>query len=57
MRDHTSAPPWRAHALPFAAALIIFLGYADLARGGLTIAPVLLTIGYVVFIPLALVRS
>jgi hypothetical protein len=36
------------------AALTLILGYADLARGGETIAPILLIIGYCVLVPIAL---
>lgn len=39
------------------ALFIIALGYADLARGGMTIAPVLLVAGYCVLVPLAILRS
>lgn len=39
------------------ALLSIALGYADLARGGMTIAPVLLVVGYCVLVPLAILRS
>ena len=39
-----------------AAALTILLGYADLARGGETIAPLLLVIGYCVLVPLAILK-
>lgn len=39
------------------AVLVIAAGYADLARGGETLAPVLLVAGYVVLIPLAILRS
>jgi hypothetical protein len=39
------------------AVLVIAAGYADLARGGETIAPVLLVAGYLVFVPLAILRS
>ena len=39
------------------AILVILAGYADLARGGETIAPVLLVIGYCVLVPLAILRS
>jgi hypothetical protein len=35
----------------------ILLGYADLARGGMTIAPILLVAGYCVLVPLAILRS
>lgn len=37
--------------------LVIAAGYADLARGGETLAPVLLVAGYVVLVPLAILRS
>ena len=39
------------------ALLAIGAGYADLARGGETIAPVLLVAGYCVLVPLAILRS
>ncbi len=39
------------------ALVTILLGYADLARGGTTIAPILLVAGYCVLIPLAILRS
>jgi hypothetical protein len=38
------------------AVLVIVLGFADLARGGETIAPILLTIGYCVLVPLAILK-
>ncbi|GAC1683279.1 MAG: hypothetical protein NVS9B3_01130 [Gemmatimonadaceae bacterium] len=34
----------------------LLLGYADLARGGETLAPVLLVVGYCVLVPLAILR-
>lgn len=34
----------------------LVLGYADLWRGGETIAPILLVLGYCVLIPLAILR-
>lgn len=34
----------------------LILGYADLVRGGETIAPILLIIGYCVLVPLAILR-
>lgn len=37
--------------------LSIVAGYADLARGGETIAPVLLVAGYCVLVPIAILRS
>lgn len=39
-----------------AAALALLVGYADLARGGETIAPLLLVIGYCVLVPLAILK-
>jgi hypothetical protein len=39
------------------ALLAILAGYADLARGGETIAPVLLVAGYCVLVPIAILRS
>ena len=36
------------------AAVVLAAGYADLARGGETIAPILLVIGYAVLVPLAI---
>jgi hypothetical protein len=39
------------------AMLTILAGYADLARGGETIAPILLVAGYCVLVPIAILRS
>jgi len=39
------------------AVLTIVAGYADLARGGETIAPILLVAGYCVLVPVAILRS
>ena len=39
-----------------AAIVTIALGFADLARGGTTIAPVLLVLGYCVLVPLAILK-
>ena len=43
----------RRATLGAVAALLLVLGYADLARGGLTAAPVLLVLGYCVGVPAA----
>ena len=40
-----------------AAAITLLAGYADLARGGETIAPLLLVAGYCVLVPLAILKS
>lgn len=39
------------------AALSLALGYADLVRGGETIAPLLLVVGYCVLVPVAILKS
>lgn len=38
------------------AAVTLIVGFVDLARGGETIAPILLVIGYCVLVPLAILR-
>jgi hypothetical protein len=38
------------------AAITLVVGYADLWRGGETIAPVLLVLAYCVFIPVAILK-
>jgi hypothetical protein len=38
------------------AAAALILGYADLARGGTTFAPVLLVLGYCVLVPIAILK-
>lgn len=39
-----------------AAALLLVVGYADLWRGGETIAPILLVVAYCVLIPVAILK-
>ncbi len=36
------------------AAVVLAAGYADLVRGGVTIAPILLVVGYGILVPLAI---
>ncbi|MGH7624188.1 MAG: hypothetical protein ACREOJ_02600 [Gemmatimonadaceae bacterium] len=38
------------------AAVVLVAGYADLLRGGITIGPVLLVIGYCILIPIAILK-
>lgn len=38
------------------AVLVILAGFADLARGGETIAPILLAVGYCVLVPIAILK-
>lgn len=40
-----------------ASALSLILGYADLVRGGETLAPILLVLGYCILVPVAIVKS
>jgi hypothetical protein len=49
----TRARPWMWWGI---ALLTLLLGYADLARGGETIAPILLVVGYCVLVPLAILK-
>jgi len=44
----TSAIKWGV------AAIVLAAGYADLARGGETLAPILLVIGYGILVPVAI---
>lgn len=39
-----------------AAAVVLAAGYADLWRGGDTIAPILMALGYCVLVPIAILR-
>jgi hypothetical protein len=48
--------PRRAWVYWIVATLVLLAGFADLARGGETLAPILLVIGYCVLIPLAILR-
>jgi hypothetical protein len=43
----------RASASRTTAAIVIVIGYLDLIRGGLVIAPLALVVGYVVLVPLS----
>lgn len=52
----TRAGRGRSAALWAAAAVVLVAGYADLARGGETLAPILLIIGYCVLVPLAILK-
>ena len=55
--DSTPGTPRRLPVLWIAAALSLLLGYADLWRGGETVAPILLVLGYCVLVPLAILRG
>jgi hypothetical protein len=44
----------RAQLLRALVAAVLLLGYVDLVRGGLVVAPILLVTGYLLLVPLAL---
>jgi hypothetical protein len=52
-RDYSKGRSWIYWGV---AALVLIAGFADLARGGETLAPILLVIGYCVLVPLAILR-
>ena len=54
MRKLASPPPRHARALRAATLALMLLGYADLVRGGMTAAPLLLVSGYLLLVPLAI---
>ena len=54
MRIPILAPVRRAHVLRAAAAAALAIGYIDLARGGITVAPLLIVFGYAVLVPAAI---
>ena len=45
----------RAPMLRAAAAILITIGYVDLVRGGVVLAPLALVVGYLVLVPLAFI--
>ena len=44
----------RAHIVRLAAMLVILVGFVDLVRGGIVLAPLALVAGYLVLAPLSL---
>lgn len=48
--------PARRYVWWGAAAFALLAGYADLWRGGDTVAPILLVLGYCVLVPIAILR-
>lgn len=46
----------RSISLWAAALAVIVVGFADLAAGGTTVAPVLLVLGYCVLVPIAILK-
>lgn len=56
MAEFGSSTRTRRLALAGGASAALLVGYADLARGGETIAPILLVLGYCVLVPLAILK-
>ena len=55
-RDASPRPRARSGVLWAIALLTLLAGFIDLARGGETLAPILLVIGYCVLVPLAILK-
>ena len=56
MAETETSPRTRGFLWWGIALTVILAGFADLARGGETIAPILLAIGYCVLVPLAILK-
>lgn len=56
-RQRGARPSTRRALWPALAALALAVGFGDLARGGTTLAPGLLVLGYVVLVPAAVVGA
>ena len=56
--DPSAVAPSRARSIGLwaAAAVVLLAGYLDLIRGGETLAPILLILGYCVLVPLAILK-
>lgn len=57
MAQTASSPRSRTLLWWGAAVVVLLAGYADLARGGETLAPILLVIGYCILIPTAILKG
>ena len=56
MVDLETRPRSRALIWWGLAAVALLAGYADLVRGGITLAPILLVLGYCVLVPIAILK-
>ena len=56
MAQTDTTPRARSYLWWALAALALVAGYVDLARGGDTLAPILLVLGYCVLVPLAILK-
>ena len=56
--DSAAPVPSRLRGLGLwaAAGVVLLAGYIDLIRGGETLAPILLVVGYCVLVPLAILK-
>jgi len=55
--ESTSVRPWSRPAFWWvASAATLVAGYADLWRGGETVAPILLVIAYCILVPIAILK-
>lgn len=57
MRTILPAPTRRARAVRAVTLVALSVGYLDLVRGGLTIAALVLVIGYLVLVPVVLLHD
>jgi hypothetical protein len=57
MADSETVPRSRRWLWWGLAILALLLGYADLVRGGITLAPILLVTGYCVLVPVAILKG
>ncbi len=53
----TSTVPRRPLLWWGAALVVLAVGYGDLWRGGITVGPAMLVLGYCVLVPMAIVRG
>jgi hypothetical protein len=57
MPKSETSPRSRARLWWGLSAVALAVGYADLIRGGITLAPIMLVLGYCVLIPLAILKK
>lgn len=58
MSSARAGPVWRRPLVWWGlSALTLAVGYADLWRGGITLGPLCLVVGYCVLVPVAIVRG
>lgn len=56
MVESETSPPIRGWMWWGIAVVVILAGFADLALGGETIAPILLAVGYCILVPIAILK-